>query len=124
MNGEKYLTCLACPKGCRVRVSFDGDGNVTAVSGSRCGRGREWAEQELSSPMRTLTTTVRTSFTDFPRLPVRSERDVPLSEIPRMMKKIEFLIVEERLFPGIVVEKEVYRDDEGAVALIATGDMR
>ncbi len=124
MNGKKDLTCLACPKGCRVEVSFDEDGNAVSVAGSRCRHGREWVEQELSCPLRTLTTTVRTSFADFPRLPVRSERDVPLSGFPAMMKKIDRLIVNERLLPGMVVEEELYRDGEGAVALIATGDMR
>ncbi len=73
--------------------------------------------------MRTLTTTVRTVFADFPRLPVKTDRDVPLKDFFECMKKIDSVLVERRLKPGDVVVEDFYRDGEGVAALVATGYM-
>jgi CxxC motif-containing protein len=122
-GAERMVTCIACPRGCRVTVRFDAQGKVETFDGARCKRGRLWLEKELAHPLRMLTTTVRTVFSDFPRLPVRTSRDIPLGELLVVMKRIETLEVSRRMWPGDVVEPEIFRDEKGAVALIATGAM-
>ncbi len=39
------------------------------ISGLKCDRGRDYTLRELINPARILTTTVKTDFKDFPRLP-------------------------------------------------------
>jgi CxxC motif-containing protein len=135
MIREKYLTCIACPRGCRVYLEYADDGKIITMEGHRCKKGEVWLGQEIACPMRTLTTTVRTSFPDFPRLPVRTFGDIPLEAFPGVMKRIDSLLVKTRLSCGDQVEKEIYPGKEdskengkegeqiGAVALIATASM-
>ena len=120
---SRTLTCLACPRGCRVKVELDEEGGVLRMEGSRCERGEEWLRREILNPTRTLTTTVRTVFPDFPRLSVKTNRDVPLKEFFDFMKKIDSVLVERRLKPGDVVVEDFYKDEEGFASLVATGYM-
>ncbi len=48
-------TCICCPVGCRVEVSFDENGQVAEVSGHTCKRGADYAAQEAVSPERMVT---------------------------------------------------------------------
>jgi CxxC motif-containing protein len=120
---KKELTCLACPRGCSVSVRLDATGEILALEGCGCSRGAAWVREELLHPMRTLTTTVRTSFEDFPRLPVRTERDIELQAFAQVMERIDLLEVTQRVLPGEVISACVYEDRAGQVALIATGYM-
>ena len=57
------FNCTICPSECllTVEVERDADGavaEVRSVTGNRCPRGDKFAHQELTCPMRVLTTTV------------------------------------------------------------------
>lgn len=54
---EKTLTCINCPLGCQVTVTFDGD-SIVSVTGNTCKRGDIYARQELTNPVRIVTTSV------------------------------------------------------------------
>lgn len=69
---SREVTCLVCPRGCRLHV--DVDFNVT---GNMCPRGIPYAKQELTNPKRTLTYVVRVKGMRNP-LPVRS--DIPIAK--------------------------------------------
>lgn len=56
---ERILTCIVCPKGCELHVSFDSDGKIKDVTGYTCKRGLAYAEAECTHPTRTVTSTVR-----------------------------------------------------------------
>jgi len=115
---EKLMVCIQCPQGCKLAVSSS-DGQV-AVTGNKCPRGASYAEQELINPCRTLTTTVRTAFADFPLLPVRTLGEIPLGSVFAAMGEINKIVVKKRLQPGDVV---LDRLSGNHVALIATDDM-
>lgn len=97
----KEIVCIQCPQGCRLQVSFRGQDLV--VQGNKCPRGVSYAQGEVTNPCRTLTTTVGTSYADFPRLPVRTLGEVPLARIFACMEEINAVRVERRLHPGDVV---------------------
>lgn len=59
MANERNLTCIVCPRGCALTVSFDGDGKISNISGNACKRGVVYAEDECTNPRRTVTSTVR-----------------------------------------------------------------
>ncbi len=120
---QKRLTCLACPRGCNVELTISADGAVLQMDGCSCDRGEAWIREELLHPMRRLTTTVRTVFDDFPRLPVKTDRDIDLQAFSAVMKLVDSIMVTRRMLPGEVISPCVYEDGAGRVALIATGYM-
>ena len=54
------LVCVLCPSGCHLDVTETESGRLK-VRGAECSRGREYAQMEYTSPMRTFTGTVRVS---------------------------------------------------------------
>lgn len=77
------FNCTTCPSECllTVEVERDADGavvEVRSVTGNSCPRGDTFAHQELTCPMRVLTTTVAVSGGDEVLLPVRTAEAIPL----------------------------------------------
>lgn len=74
---EKELTCIICPTGCRITVTLDG-GRIVDIKGNTCQRGKNYAENEATYPLRTLTSTVEvTTLHGRVMLPVRTDRPIP-----------------------------------------------
>lgn len=99
----KELTCIVCPNGCHLKY----DEKTKTVSGNTCKRGETFFLQELKSPMRTIATTVKTSFKDCPVLPVRVSSDIPKDKIFQAMKEINKVVVTKKLRRGYVVIKNL-----------------
>lgn len=79
------VVCIACPVGCRIEVEG------RAVSGYRCLKGKEYAYNEATNPVRIFTGSVRITYGDLPVLSVRSVSGVPknrMKAIASMMRKI------------------------------------
>ena len=93
------FTCTTCPSECllTVEVERDTDGavaEVCSVTGNSCPRGDKFAHQELTCPMRVLTTTVAVSGGDEALLPVRTAEAIPLELHAQAMDLIRGLVVE------------------------------
>ena len=56
---KKELTCIICPRGCTLQVEINGD--QVNVTGNACPKGQEYAINECTNPVRTVTATVRVS---------------------------------------------------------------
>ena len=82
---KRELTCIVCPVGCSLLVELV-DGKVFEVKGNACPRGKVYAENECTSPMRTITTTVRCKSGEI--LPVKTENPIPKEKIFEAMKII------------------------------------
>jgi CxxC motif-containing protein len=82
------MICIVCPTGCRLSVRKDKDGKVMSVTGNTCPRGEKYARQEIESPTRTLTGTVRLEGGLLPRLPVITSDAVPKDRIFDVMREI------------------------------------
>lgn len=76
-KNERVLTCILCPRGCRVRVGLGAGGSVLAVTGNACPRGDSYARAEVSAPVRTVTTTVPVEGGSQRRVAVKTAREVP-----------------------------------------------
>ncbi len=105
------LVCIVCPRGCRINVQ---DG---VVSGNACKRGEAFALSESTCPMRSVCSTVATSFKDYPVLPVRTDGEIPKAKIADLMKEINAIVVDKKVKRGDVVAQNVVGTD---VNLIAT----
>ena len=102
------FNCTTCPSECllTVEVERDADGHVAevrSVTGNNCPRGDKFARQELSCPMRVLTTTVAVSGGDEALLPVRTAEAIPLKLHAQAMALISGLVVEAPLHMGDVI---------------------
>ena len=74
-RAKKEFICIACPLGCTLTVRTKG-GELKSVSGNRCKRGVTYAKQEVTSPRRVVTTTVRIQGGPIGLLPVKTREPV------------------------------------------------
>jgi CxxC motif-containing protein len=111
------LLCITCPNGCRLTVA--GTAENFTVSGNQCKRGVDFARAEITHPMRTLTSTVRTSIPGVPVLPVRTSGEIPKGKIQDIMKLINTVTVNQPLGIGdTVIENPL----ELGINIIATSN--
>ena len=68
------LICIVCPKGCPMKVTLEGK-EILNIEGFTCPRGKQYAIDECTSPMRTVTSTVRTSGGGV--VAVKTDRTIP-----------------------------------------------
>ena len=104
-NELKTLTCIVCPNGCTLTVDTS-DGSFK-VSGNKCPRGASFATAELTCPMRTICSTVRTVFKEAPVVPVRVSKEIPKDKIFDVMNEINKVTVDKRLGTGDIVIPDV-----------------
>ena len=102
------FNCTTCPSECllTVEVERDADGDVAkvhSVTGNSCPRGDKFACQELTCPMRVLTTTVAVSGGDETLLPVRTAEAIPLELHAQAMSLIRGLVVKAPIHMGDVI---------------------
>ncbi len=56
---KRELTCIVCPRGCALVCELDDNGKLVSVTGNLCPRGKKYADDECTNPMRVVTSTVR-----------------------------------------------------------------
>lgn len=92
------FNCTTCPSECLLTVEVERDADSTvaevhSVVGNSCPRGDTFARQELTCPMRVLTTTIAVSGGDETLLPVRTAEAIPLELHAQAMDLIRDLVV-------------------------------
>lgn len=102
------FNCTTCPSECLLTVEIERDVNgnvarVRSVTGNSCPRGDKFAHQELTRPMRVLTTTVAVSGGDEVLLPVRTAEAIPLELHAQAMALIRGLVVNAPIHMGDVI---------------------
>lgn len=106
------FNCTTCPSECLLTVEVERDTNgtvveVSSVTGNSCPRGDKFAHQELTCPMRVLTTTVAVSGGDEALLPVRTAEAIPLALHAQAMALIRGLVVNAPIRMGDVVLEDL-----------------
>ena len=110
---ERFLTCIICPRGCALRVELDESGAPTRVEGNACPRGEDYAVTECTSPMRTVTTTVRCE--DGKIVPVKTNKPVPKGSVIAVMAEINRIAPKSGLPIGAVILMGVAGTDADVV---------
>ena len=82
----RMLTCIVCPKGCELAVTFGAGGAIENIEGYTCKRGEEYARNECTHPVRTVTTTVKT--VGGRTVAVKTAAPVPKKLVFEVMKEI------------------------------------
>lgn len=119
------FNCTTCPSECLLTVEVErkADGSIAAVhsvTGNSCPRGDKFAHQELTCPMRVLTTTVAVSGGDETLLPVRTAEAIPLALHAQAMNLIRGVVVEAPIRMGDVVLEDLLNT---GIDLIASTDI-
>lgn len=103
-----HLICIVCPKGCHLNVDEE---NGYRVTGNGCPHGAEYGKEELVSPTRVLTSTVRISGASHRRCPVKTDRPIPKGKLFEAMAQLN----------RIELTAPVHRGDIAQADLLGTG---
>lgn len=106
---EETYTCICCPLGCRLTVMLaQGDAGLDAlgVVGYKCKRGKDYARQEATHPVRMVTAAVSVSGRLRP-VSVKTERPVPKNRIMQVAAALSEACVAAPVYEGDVVLADV-----------------
>ena len=106
----KELTCIVCPRGCRLKV--DDEMNVT---GNACPRGKIYAVNELTNPTRTITSSIRVTNRPYTLVSVKTDNPIPKDKMFEIMQEIDKLSVEAPTRVGQVVKEKILGLDSNIV---------
>ncbi len=112
---KKSLTCIECPIGCDISVTIM-DGKVTEVVGNSCPRGKVYAENEVISPKRVVTSTIRLDSGEM--VAVKTSCPINKSDIFKVMQIINETTASKPVKIGDTIIENIV---EGA-NLIASGN--
>ena len=103
------LVCISCPMGCRLTLEkADASPQGYTVTGNICKRGVEYAIKEVTSPTRMVTSTVRITGAQLPRLPVRTDHAIPKGKIMECMAIINAMTVKSPVKMGQVLVEDLF----------------
>ncbi len=111
---KQELTCIVCPRGCSLSVYVKDD--VIKVSGNACKRGENYAINECTNPLRTVTSSIRLNNRDG-MVSVKTSKPVSKNDVFKVMKAIRGATVSAPIKIGEVVLKDICGSD-----IIATGN--
>jgi len=101
----KQITCITCPIGCRITANVVNGEYI--FFGNKCPKGVHFARTELTSPVRSLTTTVRTVFPEMPVLPVRTSGEVSKKKMTEIIRELSKVVVTEKIGIGETVAANI-----------------
>jgi CxxC motif-containing protein len=110
---ERELICISCPKGCHLKV----DVTSLKVSGNSCPKGAEYGVNEVTNPVRIVTSTVKVNGGDTPVVPVKTQKAIPKGLITKCMEEINKVTVEVPVKIGDIVIKNVLETGVDIVAV-------
>ena len=80
------MTCIVCPKGCQLQVRFGEKGEIDQITGFTCPRGKQYAIDECTHPVRTVTSTARAENGEV--VPVKTAAPIPKELVFACMEEI------------------------------------
>ena len=101
-----FITCIICPNSCRI--------DLRDYTGGKCPKGEIYARNEKEHPFRILTTTVLTEGGAL--VSVRTDRPVPLEEMPEGMSMLKDFIAPAKVEAGQVLLEDFLRPGTRLIA--------
>ncbi len=113
----KELICINCPMGCMLSATMTENG--LSVTGNTCPRGEKYANEELTHPTRTLTTTLRVDNREGKYVPVKTNGPISKEKLFEAMKLLSKVSVSAPIKTGTVVYPSLF----GEADVVATGNV-
>lgn len=110
------LICIICPRGCSLHAEMK-DGEMT-VTGNACPKGKQYAIDECTNPVRTITSIVRVTNREDCMVSVKTAAPIPKGKIFDAMEQIRSATVEAPVKIGDVILSDVF-----GTQIIATKDV-
>ena len=107
---KQEMICIVCPRGCHLSIS-----DTLEISGNLCPRGKTYAETELKNPQRILTTTIRTTFKQCPRISCKTDRPIPKKYLFQAMALINEMVINHPVRMGEVVMENILQTGANVV---------
>ena len=101
----KEMICIVCPNGCHLKI--DSSKEEIKVTGNLCPRGEAFARTEMTCPMRTISSTVKTTSSVQPVVSVKVSQEIPKSKIFDVMDQIQSVVLDHDLDVGQPVIQNV-----------------
>jgi CxxC motif-containing protein len=120
---KRKMICIGCPMGCYLIVDFVGI-KISKVKGNRCKVGLEYAEKEISSPERTLTTTVKVKHGQLPLVSVKTDKPIPKDRIFDAMNLLAKVEVEAPIKIRDPILKNIFGTGVNVVATKSISNRR
>lgn len=117
---KRNFVCIICPNSCNLIAELNTNDEVM-VSGNKCKRGFDFALSELTHPVRSLTTTVKTKASAMPVLPVKTDGEIPKELIFEAMKALSEITITRNLNCGEIVAYDLIGT---GCNVIATDDLQ
>ncbi|MBD7915954.1 DUF1667 domain-containing protein [Clostridium sp. Sa3CUN1] len=112
----KELICISCPMGCHLKVDTD----KLEVTGNTCKRGKIYGINEVTNPVRVVTTTVKIEGGEHTVLPVKTKMPIPKDLNFKCIEELNKITVKSPIKMGDVIIENIL--DTG-VDVIATRDL-
>ena len=101
---KKEIICIACPVGCRLTAEWKKE-QTPVITGNKCPRGEIYGHEEVISPKRVVTATVRLNSSFLKRLPVTTVSPVEKKEIAALLNRLYSLRIDPPVKRGDIVLK-------------------
>lgn len=101
---KREMVCIRCPKGCQMTVEYEGT-RVTNVKGNSCSKGKAYAIDEITKPVRIVTSTVKVTGGELPVVPVKTSKAIRRNKIFDVMEEIYKAKVNAPVKEGQVILK-------------------
>lgn len=102
-------TCIVCPRGCHLtaeRVVENGVEKI-AVTGNFCPRGVKYATEEMTRPMRTVTTSLYVTGGDIAMVSAKTNDTVPKDRIEEVLREASGVVATAPVKVGDVLIENV-----------------
>jgi len=107
MNRE--LTCILCPRGCRLQVT--GDEADLKVAGNGCKNGIRYGVSECLNPVRTVTSVLRVSNRCDTMVSVKSTAPVKKADMLDFVAELRDVVVSAPVKVGDVLVRNLFGAD-------------
>ena len=113
---KRNITCIICPRGCAMTADVT-ESSVT-VTGNTCPKGEEYAINECTNPVRTVTAIVRVANREDTMVSVKTQAPVPKGKMMDVMALLRKTTVQAPVAIGDVILADVF-----GTSVIATKDI-
>ena len=111
-------TCIVCPRGCHLtaeKVIENGVEKIN-VTGNCCPRGVKYATEEMTRPMRTVTTSLYVTGGDIAMVSAKTNDTVPKDSIDEVLKEASRVVAKAPVKVGDVLIENVAGTGRNLVA--------
>ena len=111
-------TCIVCPRGCHLtaeKVIENGVEKIN-VTGNFCPRGVKYATEEMTRPMRTVTTSLYVTGGDIAMVSAKTNDTVPKDSIDEVLKEASRVVAKAPVKVGDVLIENVAGTGRNLVA--------